>query len=701
MSEIEWNDEQRMILSRIESGQNVCITGPGGSGKSALIHEIKRRYRSDVQVCAMTGCAAQLLGMHAKTIHSWSGAGIGRKDQIMRASGDRRVIRRWRSIKMLVVDEISMLSSELFEALEELARKCRYDEPINFRDGRRKDHKIFGGLQLLFCGDFYQLAPIDGDFCFQSALWRECFPTMVDLTKIYRQEEPHFMSALMEVRMGNLSKSARKLLSSRICEYEGDEKSVPPTRLFSTRHHVTRINRMELDNLPGEIHSYTQTSSTEPKMPGEELTELKRIRDKTEALIQLKIGCLVMCTSNITDADGVVRLCNGSRGRVVNFMMDERGIMLPLIQFERIGLRLMEPHRFTSDTIKRVWVQQLPLTLAWAITIHKSQGATLESALIDLGEDVFAPGQCYVALSRVKQLSGLYLSAFDPSRIKIDPRLTIWQEMLAEARTVVDVGGVANSDVADSDVADSDVADGDVGAAADESPEVQAPSAVDDGIGGIDDPTIAIMDAANAADTADAADVAKPSSEPITQIHTLRGVTLPEGWEVQDQSLLCRLYRHDKLSPVAAFDFDGTLAKTSLYKSAPEAWSLKYEKIPQMLVELSNQGYHLVCITNESLDRFKRTEAIERAIHKKIYRLEQFMKLCCVNMTVLCSTSNGKYHKPAAGSWQFLESHYRVDRSRSFYVGDSAGRSKDHSACDRDFAINANIAFFTDNKYFK
>ena len=440
---MEFSEEQQIAFNKYIQGQNIFITGPGGTGKSALIKYIKRNADTRckiIQVCALTGCASVLLECKAKTLHSWSGIGLGKgtiEQLIKKIQKNKHSKALWKETDILVVDEVSMMSLKLFETLDAIGKSVR------------KDRRPFGGLQLIFSGDFYQLPPVgdkdDPDtskFCFESEFWFTTFPKQnhVQLKRIFRQNDPIYQSILNQVREGRLKRSTNDILLKQVDKPANDALTIKPTKLFPTRNKVDSINASEMDKLDGDdlefkikYHGDLEMTAKErlqrtqftPEQIKNELQFLKS-NLRCDEIIKLKIGSQVMCIVNIELSNGEM-LCNGSQGIVVRF--SQEGV--PLIRFSRANTSntsnsfeiTMNYHIWPSENIPGIGVSQLPLILAWALTIHKAQGATLDVAEIDAGSNIFECGQTYVALSRVKSLEGLYLTSYDPKKIRINKKV--------------------------------------------------------------------------------------------------------------------------------------------------------------------------------------------------------------------------------------------------------------------------------------
>ena len=450
---MEFSEEQQIAFNKYIQGQNIFITGPGGTGKSALIKHIKYIKRNAdtrckiIQVCALTGCASVLLECKAKTLHSWSGIGLGKgtiEQLIKKIQKNKHSKALWKETDILVVDEVSMMSLKLFETLDAIGKSVR------------KDRRPFGGLQLIFSGDFYQLPPVgdkdDPDtskFCFESEFWFTTFPKQnhVQLKRIFRQNDPIYQSILNQVREGRLKRSTNDILLKQVDKPANDALTIKPTKLFPTRNKVDSINASEMDKLDGDdlefkikYHGDLEMTAKErlqrtqftPEQIKNELQFLKS-NLRCDEIIKLKIGSQVMCIVNIELSNGEM-LCNGSQGIVVRF--SQEGV--PVIRFSRANTIsnttgssntsnsfeiTMNYHIWPSENIPGIGVSQLPLILAWALTIHKAQGATLDVAEIDAGSNIFECGQTYVALSRVKSLEGLYLTSYDPKKIRINKKV--------------------------------------------------------------------------------------------------------------------------------------------------------------------------------------------------------------------------------------------------------------------------------------
>ena len=433
--------EQTLALQKFKEGKNIFLTGPGGSGKTALIQQIVQLGQEQgkrIQVCALTGCAAILLKCKAKTVHSFAGIGLanGSIDEVVRkVISNKYKTKNWVNLDILIIDEVSMMSAKLFDILDHIARRTR-----------KNTTKPFGGIQIIFSGDFYQLPPVgtygQADtvaFCFESTQWNATFDAVVCLKTIFRQTDSEYTKILNQIRVGKLYKSAYDKLHEHL------NKPLPsnnfkPTILLPRRKDAELINMNELDKLTGESKVYKMAQAKDMPLTEKDKLNLKEISEDQKEMeykflvnniiadqeIVLKIGTQVMCIANI-DMESSEQVVNGSQGIVVGFIGE-----LPLVQFNNGPKRSVGYHVWASENIQGVGIKQIPLIYAWAITIHKSQGVSLDMAQIDAGSNIFECGQTYVALSRVKSLNGLYLTDLNPQKIKVNKKVQEFYAHLKE-----------------------------------------------------------------------------------------------------------------------------------------------------------------------------------------------------------------------------------------------------------------------------
>ena len=436
--------EQQLAYRKFCQGKNLFITGPGGTGKTHLIRSFIEHaafINKPVAVCAMTGCASVLLNCNARTLHSWSGIKLakGKKSAIIAAVvNNTKLAKTWRRTQILILDEVSMLSKKIFEIIEEIARNIR------------KNSSPFGGMQVVFTGDFYQLPPVgtDGEpdterFCFESPTWHQVFPVEnhIELKTIFRQTDPTYIDILLQIRAGELNEESKLLLQTYVRRDYDPEKhnGCIPTKLFPLRVKADYVNTTMFSKIQEKEYVFeavrrtdclTYLDSTKPipsallskcaKITTNEMEyEFDQLLNNTACsqILRLKKGVAVMCTVNL-DMDQSI--CNGSQG-IITDIIDRNGTILPVVRFSNGIVKTISQHFWQSEEFPTIAVGQYPLCLAWAMTIHKIQGATLELAEIDIGQNIFEFGQTYVALSRVQSLQGLYLSAFNPQKIMANP----------------------------------------------------------------------------------------------------------------------------------------------------------------------------------------------------------------------------------------------------------------------------------------
>ena len=407
-------DEAFAIL---KTGASVFLTGEPGSGKSHMVNRYVAYLRScgvEPSITASTGIAATHIG--GMTIHSWSGIGVKSRltshDLDLLMDKDR-LVRRLRAARVLIIDEISMLSGDTLALVEQVCRALRDSgEP-------------FGGLQVVLVGDFFQLPPImpraeqesvksisldGGDwspFAFMGTAWAKADPTVCYLTEQHRQEDPEFLRALSAIRKGEVTSEVRQCFTDRCVEPPAE---VEHTKLYAHNFAVDKLNDARLTTLPGERHDFAMTASGAPGI----VEGLKRGCLSPETL-SLKVGAKVMFTKNSMEG----KFVNGTTGEVTGFSKVTGNPHVTMTNGKTIEAELAEWSIF--DGMKCLgMIKQIPLRLAWAITIHKSQGMSLDAAIIDL-TSAFEYGQGYVALSRVRTLAGLYLLGYNERALEVHP----------------------------------------------------------------------------------------------------------------------------------------------------------------------------------------------------------------------------------------------------------------------------------------
>lgn len=452
---IELSKEQEIAIKKFNKGENLFITGQGGTGKSFLIkYFIKNAPKEkDIKVTALTGTAALLLNCNATTIHSWSGIKIARGtiDEVIKSTYNLyNAKKNWRSVNILIIDEVSMMSQKIFEILEKLGRIMN----------RKYSNIPFGGIQVIFCGDFFQLPPVPNiddplteKYCFESPIWKEVFKkeNHIELKTVFRQKDVIYKLILSKIRKGEIDEESSNKLKTRL--YLKPPKDLQITKLYPTLKLVEIENKRNFDLIESDIYEYEYYVNTNNKlyMNTGTLIPLDIIKECKESLkrnpeiinyevknlltnsrcierLQLKKGAFVMSTVNLNLDKGI---CNGSQGEIIE-INEINGIPIPRVKFYNDVIMDISYYPWQSETYPIISIKQIPLMLAWAVSIHKSQGATLKYAEIDIGNSIFAEGQIYVGLSRIESLDGLYLNEFNPEKIKVNKNVLKFYEEFCE-----------------------------------------------------------------------------------------------------------------------------------------------------------------------------------------------------------------------------------------------------------------------------
>ncbi|CEL61663.1 DNA repair and recombination protein pif1, mitochondrial OS=Schizosaccharomyces pombe (strain 972 / ATCC 24843) GN=pif1 PE=1 SV=1 [Rhizoctonia solani AG-1 IB] len=450
--------EQSQILELVKKGSNIFFTGSAGTGKSVLLREIIKALRKKhgkaqdaVAITASTGIAACNIG--GVTLHSFSGIGIGEgtpENLAVKVRKNRNALSRWLRCKVLIIDEVSMLDGDLFDRLARVA--CIV----------RKSPKPFGGIQLIVTGDFFQLPPVmkggQPKFAFEAEKWSECVERTFNLSKVFRQKDPRFVDMLNDMRFGRLTPSSIRTFYELSRPIPDD--GIQATELFPRREDVERSNNSRMAALPGKEESFPARDAGTITDPVQRDKMLQNFMAPKE--LSLKVNAQVMLLKNIDET-----LVNGSVGRIIGFHdateveVGEKGELIafyapeekkknaknkqkeqpqvlkkyPLVEF-RVprGTRklLVMPEAFKVELPNgeiQVSRTQLPLILSWAMSIHKSQGQTLDRVKVDCGR-IFEKGQAYVALSRATSLEGLQVLNFDPKKVQAHDKVKAWSQTL-------------------------------------------------------------------------------------------------------------------------------------------------------------------------------------------------------------------------------------------------------------------------------
>ena len=399
-SDIVLSEEQNNVITEVFNGNNVLLMGSGGTGKSTLIKYITKicsEQNIKIGITASTGSAAVLID--GKTVHSYLGIGLAKESPQVLA---KSVVYKYKKksdelndLQILLIDEISMIDGELLTKISK------------FLSIIRKDDRPFGGIQLILSGDMYQLPPVQGILVFNAEIWNdlELFPHI--LTKIYRQENDILFQEILErAKLGNaITDSDIEILKS--CKGQHFTKDIKPTCLYATNAKVDIVNKEEYQLLNDNEMEYTTLYSNK---------DSKTYCDNIgiQPVLKLKKGTQVMVTRNVNSD---LKLANGTRGVVIDMFPDY--VVIRTLYGDR-DIRRFE---CINENDKHVMYSTMPLKMAWAITIHKAQGVTLDCCKIDIGNSLFAYGQAYTALSRVKDLHGLCVISVVKSAFKTHPEV--------------------------------------------------------------------------------------------------------------------------------------------------------------------------------------------------------------------------------------------------------------------------------------
>ncbi|MFZ2621288.1 MAG: AAA family ATPase [Minisyncoccia bacterium] len=398
---------QSQALDILKMGKNVFITGPAGSGKTHVINEYVnylKKHAVDVAVTASTGIAATHIG--GMTIHSWSGLGIRDTltDYDIEDLMERQYLyKRFERTKVLIIDEVSMLHHFRLDMIEWICRQMKRSE------------KPFGGMQIILCGDFFQLPPVtrgdvlESEFAYKAESFLASKFTICHLSEQYRQKDNVYLSILNQIRENKVSPKTIELLKARF--NKDPDTGGESTRLYTHNIDVDIVNKKHLDLISGETKSYSMSSKGSSGLT----LSLKKSCLSPETL-ELKKGARVMFTKNHSEGGYV----NGTLGVVSDF----NSYGDPIVRTNSGMTFSVQPQSWKIEEEGKVKaeISQLPLRLAWAITVHKSQGMSLDAMEVDLSKS-FVKGMGYVALSRVRSLSGMKLLGFNDMSLEVDPEV--------------------------------------------------------------------------------------------------------------------------------------------------------------------------------------------------------------------------------------------------------------------------------------
>jgi ATP-dependent DNA helicase PIF1 len=401
------NAKQQLAFNAVVKGQSILLTGSAGTGKSFVMTQVIKWAKENdkkIGITASTGLSAYLI--RGRTIHSFLGIGLGKKSPEMMAqfvmSKNKPLMKRLIALDILIIDEISMIDAELLDKIS------------SYLSIIRKNVIPFGGVQLVLSGDFAQLPPISRKYCFEAEAFKTANVTTILLDDLVRQEgDTLFKDILEELRWGVCTKHTLKILKSL---YKTEfANGVIPTRLYSHNTDVDRINEQEFKKLVesgAETYVYDTTYSKHPM--AKHWAESIKVPEK----VQLCVGAQVYITWNLQGMEQPCPLMNGTRAVVV--ALSQKNVSIQLVNGNTV---VVEPYTLTSEEDEKITTTFMPLKLAYAISIHKSQGMTLDAVEIDLGEKIFEYGQAYTALSRARTLSSVRLISVKASSFKTHPKV--------------------------------------------------------------------------------------------------------------------------------------------------------------------------------------------------------------------------------------------------------------------------------------
>ena len=404
---------QENALKILKSGVNVFLTGEPGSGKSYTINQFRKWMDEEgipYAITASTGIAATHIG--GTTIHSWSGIGI--KDEVTDLFVQNIILNKPFVVKkieypeVLIIDEISMLNADTLDNIEKIISGVR---------GTHVTGEPFGGLQVILVGDFFQLPPVskfgkEVKFAFESKAWERLNLRVCYLTEQHRQSDPLFLDILTKMRQEKMTAKDKKTL---LQAFEGDAQSID-TRLFTHNLEVDTLNTKRLQEIDAPLFNYKMEEEG-----NEYLISVMKNNCLSPELLKLKVGATVMFTRNKFDEDsGEPEYVNGTIGTVIQLSNNFISVKThggKIIDVDQAEWTIEENGQVKASII------QYPLKLAWAITIHKSQGMSLDHARIDLSK-TFEYGQGYVAISRVRDMKGLCIEGINEQAFAMHPKVT-------------------------------------------------------------------------------------------------------------------------------------------------------------------------------------------------------------------------------------------------------------------------------------
>jgi ATP-dependent DNA helicase PIF1 len=397
------NIKQKLAVEQTMNGENILITGPAGTGKSYTIKyiiEILKKEGKNVGLTATTGTAAFIIG--GQTIHSFMCMGVGNEtlaEIFIKIKNRSAIYRTLAELDVLIIDEVSMMNTFLFENISGLL--CYVKSHFLKDEGLLR--KPFGGIQIILIGDFCQLAPVNGIYCFLSKLWQDANIKVILLEELVRQNNDIlFQQILQIIRKGKCTDNILKVLNA-LKETQFDNEIIP-TKLYPTNINVDKINNIEINKLK-EAGNNTYTYAAEATQDN--------IANIGKYNIELVENSQVIVTRNIDISSGIV---NGMRGVIKHLFKD-----FVIIKDTQGNLHNISYYKDIFDKKSKSYILHMPLKVSYALSIHKSQGMTIDALEIDLGDNIFTCGQAYTALSRAKSLKSIKIIEVSKQSFKINP----------------------------------------------------------------------------------------------------------------------------------------------------------------------------------------------------------------------------------------------------------------------------------------
>lgn len=398
------NEKQLIVVNNVLNGLNIFLTGPPGTGKSYVLKEIIYKYKllkkKNIFITATTGCAA--VNINGITLHSLFGIKPNINinnyvNKLLKLKFDNSIYKQIFFIDFLIIDEISMLDDKLCDNIDFILKKIK------------NNNKPFGGIQILFVGDFFQLAPVENTYCFNSKSWKELNPLLIELTEpIRHNNDMAFNIILSKLRYGIINEkiyNILKLLENNVF----DNDIIKPTILYPNNIDVDKINN---DNLNLLINNNNKFKTY--------YAEFKNVNKNNNYNVLLSENAQIMVTRNISIND---KLINGTRGIIIS--LKEKSVIINT----QNGIYEINYYIDYIDNNKTKFIKFLPLKLAYAISIHKSQGSTIDKLKIDIGNNIFANGQAYTALSRAKSLKDIQIININYNSFKTDINVIKWYNL--------------------------------------------------------------------------------------------------------------------------------------------------------------------------------------------------------------------------------------------------------------------------------